>query len=84
MKARGLPMATPAPLWSFCPRAPMTKAPSSQLPAPTKHAESHSSGISPAPLPRPMENFAPLLSKSPFLHSGMKMQKPGPQYPPRT
>lgn len=41
------PWHTPAPIWSFCPRAPHDKAPSIQLPAPTEHAESHSSGIQP-------------------------------------
>ncbi|XP_055117155.1 AT-rich interactive domain-containing protein 1A isoform X3 [Symphalangus syndactylus] len=35
---------------------------------------------SPAPLPRPMENRTSP-SKSPFLHSGMKMQKAGPPVP---
>ncbi|KAM8796209.1 AT-rich interactive domain-containing protein 1A isoform 2-T2 [Eudromia elegans] len=35
---------------------------------------------SPAPLPRPLENRTSP-SKSPFLHSGMKMQKAGPPVP---
>ncbi|KAM8997221.1 AT-rich interactive domain-containing protein 1A isoform 6-T6 [Ara ararauna] len=68
------------PYGPSAPVPPMTRPPQSSYqtaPSMQNHIPQVSS---PAPLPRPLENRTSP-SKSPFLHSGMKMQKAGPPVP---
>uniref|UniRef100_A0A8C7EE13 AT-rich interaction domain 1A n=1 Tax=Nothoprocta perdicaria TaxID=30464 RepID=A0A8C7EE13_NOTPE len=68
------------PYGSSAPVPAMTRPPQSNYqtsPSMQNHIPQVSS---PAPLPRPLENRTSP-SKSPFLHSGMKMQKAGPPVP---
>ncbi|XP_061216696.1 AT-rich interactive domain-containing protein 1A isoform X6 [Neopsephotus bourkii] len=68
------------PYGPSAPVPPMTRPPQSNYqtaPSMQNHIPQVSS---PAPLPRPLENRTSP-SKSPFLHSGMKMQKAGPPVP---
>ncbi|NWY00918.1 ARI1A protein, partial [Nothoprocta ornata] len=68
------------PYGSSAPVPAMTRPPQSTYqtsPSMQNHIPQVSS---PAPLPRPLENRTSP-SKSPFLHSGMKMQKAGPPVP---
>jgi len=68
------------PYGPSAPVPPMTRPPQSNYQTPPS-MQNHIPQVSnPAPLPRPLENRTSP-SKSPFLHSGMKMQKAGPPVP---
>uniref|UniRef100_A0A6I8N916 AT-rich interaction domain 1A n=1 Tax=Ornithorhynchus anatinus TaxID=9258 RepID=A0A6I8N916_ORNAN len=64
------------PYGPSAPVPPMARPPQSSYPPQTHIPQ----GSSPAPLPRALESRTSP-SKSPFLHSGMKMQKAGPPVP---
>ncbi|PNI24438.1 ARID1A isoform 16, partial [Pan troglodytes] len=68
------------PYGPSAPVPPMTRPPPSNYQPPPSMQNHIPQVSSPAPLPRPMENRTSP-SKSPFLHSGMKMQKAGPPVP---
>lgn len=68
------------PYGPSAPVPPMTRPPQSNYQAPPSMQNHIPQVSSPAPLPRPLENRTSP-SKSPFLHSGMKMQKAGPPVP---
>ncbi|NWQ83251.1 ARI1A protein, partial [Columbina picui] len=59
---------------------PMTRPPQPNYQTPPSMQNHIPQVSSPAPLPRPLENRTSP-SKSPFMHSGMKMQKAGPPVP---
>ncbi|KAL1775654.1 AT-rich interactive domain-containing protein 1A isoform X1 [Sigmodon hispidus] len=68
------------PYGPSAPIPPMTRPPPSNYQPPPSRQNHIPQVSSPAPLPQPMENGTSP-SKSPFLHSGMKMQKAGPPVP---
>lgn len=68
------------PYGPSAPVPPMTRPPQSNYQTPPSMQNHIPQVSSPAPLPRPLENRTSP-SKSPFLHSGMKMQKAGPPVP---
>lgn len=68
------------PYGPSAPVPPMTRPPPANYQPPPSMQNHIPQVSSPAPLPRPMENRTSP-SKSPFLHSGMKMQKAGPPVP---
>uniref|UniRef100_A0A7M4FTA1 AT-rich interaction domain 1A n=1 Tax=Crocodylus porosus TaxID=8502 RepID=A0A7M4FTA1_CROPO len=68
------------PYGPAAPVPPMTRPPQSNYQTPPSMQNHIPQVSSPAPLPRPLENRTSP-SKSPFLHSGMKMQKAGPPVP---
>lgn len=68
------------PYGPSAPVPPMTRPPQPNYQAPPSMQNHIPQVSSPAPLPRPVENRTSP-SKSPFLHSGMKMQKAGPPVP---
>ncbi|XP_020838864.1 LOW QUALITY PROTEIN: AT-rich interactive domain-containing protein 1A [Phascolarctos cinereus] len=68
------------PYGPSAPVPPMTRPPQSNYQPPPSMQNHIPQVSSPAPLPRPLENRTSP-SKSPFLHSGMKMQKAGPPVP---
>ncbi|XP_066494431.1 AT-rich interactive domain-containing protein 1A isoform X1 [Tiliqua scincoides] len=68
------------PYGPSAPVPPMTRPPQPSYQTPPSMQNHIPQVSSPAPLPRPVENRTSP-SKSPFLHSGMKMQKAGPPVP---
>uniref|UniRef100_A0A452HGT5 ARID domain-containing protein n=1 Tax=Gopherus agassizii TaxID=38772 RepID=A0A452HGT5_9SAUR len=68
------------PYGPSAPVPPMTRPPQPNYQTPPSMQNHIPQVSSPAPLPRPLENRTSP-SKSPFLHSGMKMQKAGPPVP---
>ncbi|KAF7242379.1 AT-rich interactive domain-containing protein 1A [Varanus komodoensis] len=68
------------PYGPSAPVPPMTRPPQPNYPTQPSMQNHIPQVSSPAPLPRPVENRTSP-SKSPFLHSGMKMQKAGPPVP---
>ncbi|XP_058051244.1 AT-rich interactive domain-containing protein 1A isoform X2 [Ahaetulla prasina] len=68
------------PYGPSAPVPPMTRPPQPNYQAQPSMQNHIPQVSSPAPLPRPVENRTSP-SKSPFLHSGMKMQKAGPPVP---
>ncbi|XP_064408245.1 AT-rich interactive domain-containing protein 1A isoform X1 [Latimeria chalumnae] len=68
------------PYGSSTPVPSITRPPQSNYQSPSTMQNHIPQVSSPAPMPRPLENRTSP-SKSPFLHSGMKMQKAGPPVP---